>query len=93
MANPHVLVGSCQPASLASFSLIDSCAKLSLSELEKLPNLGLSRPWPRAAADWLKLHGKPILVVETFVDETLHRGTCNKACGFDAIGATAGFAR
>ncbi len=47
----------------------------------------------RLSNDWLKLHGKPILVVETFVDETLYRGTRYKACGFVAIGATAGFAR
>ena len=69
---------------------------LVLPEREKLPNLAsrvLGLVLRRLSDDWLKLHGKPILVVETFVDETLYRGTCYKACGFVAIGATAGFAR
>ena len=57
---------------------------LVLPEREKLPNLAsgvLGLVLRRISNDWLKPHGKPILVVETFVDETLYRGTCYKACG------------
>ena len=32
-------------------------------------------------------------MVETFVDESRFRGTCYRACGFEAVGPTAGFAR
>ncbi len=59
---------------------------LVLPEREKLPNLAsrvLGLVLRRLSDDWLKLHGKPILV-----DETRYRGTCYKACGFVAIGAT-----
>ena len=34
-----------------------------------------------------------MLVVESFVDESQYRGTCYRACGFEAVGATAGFGR
>ncbi len=29
----------------------------------------------------------------SFVDETLYRGTCYRACGFEQVGASAGFSR
>ena len=47
----------------------------------------------RLSADWQALWGHPVLVVESFVDETRYRGTCYRACGFEAVGPTAGFAR
>ena len=31
--------------------------------------------------------------MESFVDESQYRGTCYRACGFAAVGATGGFAR
>lgn len=34
-----------------------------------------------------------MLVVESFVDESQYRGTCYRACGFKAVGATRGFKR
>jgi hypothetical protein len=63
---------------------------------QKLPNLAsrvLALVLKHLSDDWLHHHGKPVLVVESFVDESRCRGTCYKACGFAAIGATAGFAR
>ena len=34
------------------------------------------------------------MVVESFVDEHLgYEGTCYKACGFEGVGLTAGYAR
>jgi hypothetical protein len=43
--------------------------------------------------DWLERWKVPILVVESFVDESRYKGTCYRACGFEAVGATAGFGR
>jgi hypothetical protein len=40
-----------------------------------------------------KLGGHPVLVVESFVDESQYRGNCYRACGFEAAGPTAGFGR
>jgi len=34
-----------------------------------------------------------VLLVESFVDESQYRGTCYRACGFEAVGLTKGFAR
>src|SRR5208337_3308715 len=42
---------------------------------------------------WLERWGHPVLVVESFVDESLLRCTCYRACGFQAVGATAGYNR
>ena len=47
----------------------------------------------RLSADWQAHWGHPVLVVESFVDESHYRGTCYRACGFEAVGATGGFAR
>lgn len=43
--------------------------------------------------DWQTQWGHPVLVVESFVDETRYRGTCYRACGFAAGGLTEGFGR
>jgi hypothetical protein len=34
-----------------------------------------------------------VLLVESFVDESRYRGVCYRACGFEAVGMTAGFGR
>lgn len=47
----------------------------------------------RLSEDWQEAYGHPILVVESFVDTQLFRGTCYKATGWRAIGCTAGFKR
>lgn len=47
----------------------------------------------RLSADWQAAYGHPILVVESFVDTQLFRGTAYKATGWQAVGCTAGFKR
>lgn len=47
----------------------------------------------RLSADWQEAYDHPIVVVESFVDLQLFRGTCYKATGWQAIGCTAGFKR
>ena len=47
----------------------------------------------RLSGDWQEAYGHPILVVESFVDLPLFRGTCYKATGWRAVGCTAGFKR
>jgi hypothetical protein len=47
----------------------------------------------RLSRDWQLRWDNPVLVVESFVDETRYRGTCYRACGFAAVGPTAGFQR
>lgn len=76
--------------------VVNNARFLVFPDRQRLPNLAsrvLALVLKRLSDDWLHHHGKPVLLVESFVDETRFRGTCYKACGFAAIGATAGFAR
>lgn len=69
---------------------------LVLSARQRYPNLAsrvLGLVLRRLSADWQEHWGHPVLVVESFVDESLYRGTCYRACGFEAVGPTAGFGR
>lgn len=69
---------------------------LVLSARQRYPNLAsrvLGLCLRRLSADWQERWRHPVLVVESFVDETQYRGTCYRACGFEAVGATRGFAR
>lgn len=63
---------------------------------ERYPNLAsrvLALCLQRLEADWLERWQQPVLVVESFVDESQYRGTCYRACGFEAVGLSKGFAR
>lgn len=69
---------------------------LVLSERQRYPNLAsrvLALCLRRLDADWRARWKHPVLVVESFVDESLHPGTCYRACGFAALGLTQGYAR
>lgn len=69
---------------------------LVLPERQRYPNLAsrvLGLVLRRLSADWRERWGHPVLVVESFVDESQYRGTCYRACGFEAVGATKGFSR
>jgi len=76
--------------------LINNSRFLLLVERERHPNLAskvLGLALRRVAGDWQESWGQRPLVVESFVDESLYRGTCYRACGFEQVGASAGFAR
>jgi len=69
---------------------------LVLTQRHRYPNLAsriLGLCLRRLSADWQEHWRHPVLVVESFVDESQYRGTCYRACGFEAVGATRGFAR
>ncbi len=68
-----------------------------LVERQQFPNLAtraLGLCCRRLSADWLEMHGHPIVAVESFVDSQLRfRGTAYKAAGWMLLGPTAGFGR
>jgi hypothetical protein len=68
-----------------------------LVERQQFPNLAtraLGLCCRRLSADWLEVHGHPIVAVESFVDSQLmFRGTAYKAAGWMLLGPTAGFGR
>lgn len=62
----------------------------------RIPNLAsavLSATTRRLSADWLLLHGRPLLLAETFVDPKRFSGTLYRAAGWIPLGLTRGFAR
>jgi hypothetical protein len=76
--------------------VVNNSRYLLLPERARYPNLAsrvLGLVLRRLSADWRERWGHPVLVVESFVDESQYRGTCYRACGFEAVGATGGFQR
>jgi hypothetical protein len=75
-------------ANNARFCLLDSAG-----EHPNLASYVMGQCLKRLSGDWQEAYGHPILVVESFVDTQLFRGTCYKATGWRAIGCTSGFKR
>jgi hypothetical protein len=76
--------------------VVNNSRYLVLPERERLPNLAsraLGLFLRRLSRDWEASWEHPVLAVESFVDETRYRGVCYRACGFEAVGPTAGFKR
>lgn len=76
--------------------IVNNSRFLVLLERQRLPNLAsraLGLCLRRLSADWLARWKHPVWVVESFVDESQYRGTCYRACGFEAVGLTQGFGR
>jgi hypothetical protein len=76
--------------------IVNNSRFLVLLERASFPNLAsrvLGLCLRRLSADWQERWQHPVLVVESFVDESQYRGTCYRACGFEAVGLTKGFAR
>lgn len=76
--------------------VVNNSRFLVLPERQRYPNLAsrvLGLALRRVSADWQQRWGHPVLVVETFVDESQYRGTCYRACSFEAVGPTQGFGR
>jgi len=67
-----------------------------LTDRGQYPNLAsrvLALNGARLSQDWQEAYGHPIVLVESFVDTQLFRGTAYKAAGWKALGQSAGFKR
>jgi len=76
--------------------VVNNSRFLVLTDRQQYPNMAsrvLGMCLRRLSEDWQARWGHPVLAVESFVDESRFRGTCYRACGFQAVGATGGFAR
>lgn len=76
--------------------VVNNSRFLILPERQRYPNLAsrvLALALQRLNADWQEHWGHPVLLVESYVDESQYRGTCYRACGFEAVGLTAGYGR
>jgi hypothetical protein len=76
--------------------VVNNSRFLVLPERQRYPNLAsrvLGLCLKRLKADWQEHWGHPVVLVESYVDESQYRGTCYRACGFAAVGLTAGYGR
>jgi len=76
--------------------VVNNSRFLVLPERARYPNLAsrvLALCLKRLSADWREHWAHPVVLVESYVDESQYRGTCYRACGFKAVGLTAGFGR
>ena len=76
--------------------VVNNSRFLVLPERQRYPNLAsrvLALCLKGLNGDWQERWGHPVLLVESYVDESQYRGTCYRACGFEAVGLTAGFGR
>jgi len=76
--------------------VVNNSRFLVLPERQRYPNLAsrvLALCLKRLSADWQEHWGHPVVLVESYVDESQYRGTCYRACGFAAVGLTAGYGR
>ena len=67
-----------------------------LADRQQFPNLAsraLALCTARLSSDWQRHYHHPIVLVESFVDRQLFRGTAYKAAGWQPLGATAGYGR
>jgi Domain of unknown function (DUF4338) len=59
----------------------------------KVPHLAshlLSRMTRMLSQEWQKVYGHPVYFAETFVDRSLHKGTCYRAANWVMMGLTSG---
>ncbi len=73
--------------------VVNNSRFLILPERQRYPNLAsrvLALCLQRLNSDWQTHWGHPVVLVESYVDESQYRGTCYRACGFAAAGLTAG---
>jgi len=76
--------------------LVVNNARFLLLPDQTSPNLGsaiLSRVAARLSDDWMECYGHPVLIVESFVDPQLFRGTVYKAANWTPLGQTRGHQR
>ncbi len=76
--------------------IVNNSRFLVLTNRERYPNVAskvMALCLKRVHADWQEHWGHPVLLVESFVEESKYRGTCYRACGFEEVGLTAGYGR
>ena len=76
--------------------VVNNSRFLVLPDRKRYPNLAsrvLALCLKRLNSDWQQHWGHPVLLVESYVDESQYRGSCYRGCGFEAVGLTAGYGR
>jgi len=61
--------------------------------LKNLASKVLSLNLKRLSSDFIQVYGHPVYLAETFVDESIYRGTCYKAANWRHVGYTKGYSK
>lgn len=89
-------IGWSAPLQWQRIGLLANNARFVILPGPRVPNLAsriLGANLARLSADWLAVHGQPLLLAETFVDPARFAGTCYRAANWIDVGATRGFAK
>ena len=89
-------IGWSAPLQWQRIGLLANNARFLLLPGPRVANLAskiLGANLARLSADWLSVHGQPLLLAETFVDPTRFVGTCYRAANWIEVGTTRGFAK
>ena len=76
--------------------VVNNSRFLVLTDRNRYPNMAsriMGLCLKRLNGDWQREWEHPVLLVESFVDESKYRGTCYRACGFKAVGPSSGYGR
>ncbi len=63
------------------------------ARIKNLASKALALNVKRLSGDWEEIYGHPVVLAETFVDQSRFVGTCYLAAGWIALGQTRGFGR
>jgi len=69
------------------------CVLAAPGQYPNLASQAMALNLARLSGDWQQAYGHPLVLVESFVDSQLFRGTAYKASGWQAVGLTSGFKR
>lgn len=89
-------IGWSQRQQYSRLNLVINNSRFLILPEGRVPNMGsrlLSLCHQRLSLDWQKNYGHPVLLLETFVDPQLFRGTVYRAANWHYVGDTKGFSR
>ena len=69
------------------------CVLAPAGQYPNLASQAMALNLARLSADWQQAYGHPLVLVESFVDRQLFRGTAYKASGWQPLGLSSGFKR
>lgn len=73
--------------------IVNNMRFLIVADIKNLASRILALNVKRLSQDWIAVYGHPIVLAETFVDNSKFRGTCYRAAGWIPLGHTKGYRR
>lgn len=87
-------IGWCKKHKQQRLKYIANSARLLILpeiNIKNLASKALALNLKRLSDDWVRKYNHPVVLVETFIDPSLFKGTCYRAANFIEIGKTKGY--